>query len=81
MSIYLGYHYIFQNHSGHLPPATEITTFQHNCSMKPCVITLIHIPSVYPTAKGQNWDWKEAIFRAYIDNEAKASIELSLREV
>ena len=49
--------------------------------MKPCVITLIHIPSVYPTAKGQNWDWKEAIFRAYIDNEAKASIELSLREV
>ena len=68
-------------YSGHLPPATEVTTFQHNCSMKPCVITMIHVPSIYPTAKGQKWDWKEATFRAYIDNEAKASIELSLREV
>ena len=42
---------------------------------------MIHVPSVYPTAKGQDWDWKGAIFRAYIDDDTSASIEVSLREV
>ena len=72
---------LFLNNTGHLPPATEVITFKHNCTSKPCVVTLVHVPSVYPTAKGQDWDWKEAIFRIYIDNESVASIELTLREV
>ena len=72
---------LFFKYSGHLPPKTEVTTFQHNCTLKPCVITLIHVPSVYPTAEGQIWDWKEAILRLYVDNEIQPSIELSLREV
>ena len=32
----------------HLPANTELTTFAHNCSAPPCVITLIHVPCIYP---------------------------------
>ncbi len=34
--------------NGPLPANTETTTFEHNCTVAPCTITQIHIPSIYP---------------------------------
>lgn len=58
----------------------ELTTFEHNCSSAPCAITQLHFPSIYPTG-GCSWQWEQGRFRAYIDGEATASIDLSLLEL
>lgn len=66
--------------NGPLPGGTELTTFQHNCTSAPCVVTQLHIPSIYPTGSCP-WDWENGRLRMYIDGEATASIDVSLLEV
>jgi len=66
--------------NGPLPPFTELTTFEHNCTFLPCVVTQLHVPSVYPPS-GCPWDWENARLRFYIDGEVKPSIDFSLLEI
>ena len=62
--------------SGHFPSrGIETTTFEHNCSRPPCVITQLHIPTAGPHG------WAEAMIRVYIDNETVPSINVTLLEL
>jgi hypothetical protein len=63
-----------------LPAATEVTTFQHNCTTAPCVITQIHVPSIYAPA-GCESDWEHGRLRLYIDGESTPSIDVKLLEI
>ena len=58
--------------NGPLPAATEVTTFEHNCTKAPCTITQIHVPSIYPP-KGEEWKWTTGIISFYIDDDADAN--------
>jgi hypothetical protein len=40
----------------------------------------VHIPSIYPTGSC-TWEWESGRFKAYVDGETVASIDLALREV
>ena len=63
-------------HAGHLLPApTEITTFEHNCTTAPCVVTQIHCPTAGPSL------WDAATVKIYIDGEEEPSIAISLLEL
>jgi len=66
--------------NGPLPPFAELTTFEHNCTLMPCVVTQLHIPSIYPPS-GCPWDWENGRLRFYIDGEMKPSIDISLLEI
>lgn len=66
--------------NGHIPAKTELVTFAHNCSLPPCVITLIHVPSIYPGA-GDSWDWEHGVIRIYVDDETVASISITLLQL
>ena len=62
--------------AGHLLAApAEITTFEHNCTTAPCVITQLHCPTAGPTG------WDAATIKIYIDGETVPSIQLSLLEL
>jgi hypothetical protein len=62
--------------AGHLLPApTEITTFEHNCTTAPCVVTQLHCPTAGPNG------WDAATLKIYIDGEAEPSIAISLLEL
>jgi hypothetical protein len=66
--------------NGALPANTEVTSFEHTCTTAPCVITQIHVPSIYPP-HGEKWDWTLGTVRFYIDGESAASVECSLAEI
>lgn len=62
--------------NGHfLPGPTEITTFEHNCTSAPCVITQLHCPTAGP--KG----WDLAVVKFYIDHETTPSVSFTLLEL
>jgi len=54
----------------------ESTFFAHNCSLSPCTITQIHIPSIYSVDA-----WNQGRLRIYVDNETKASIDITLADL
>lgn len=66
--------------NGPLPAGVELTTFEHNCTTPPCVVTQLHVPSIYP-GNGCPFDWENGIFRAYVDGEATPSVEVTLLEL
>eukprot|EP00040_Diaphanoeca_grandis_P021191 m.112895 g.112895 ORF g.112895 m.112895 type:complete len:466 (+) comp28226_c0_seq1:152-1549(+) len=66
--------------NGPLPAHTEVTTFEHNCSTAPCVITQIHVPSIYPP-HGEAWNWTHGILNFYVDGETTPSITMTLLEL
>jgi len=66
--------------NGPLPGGVELTTFNHTCGTPPCVVTQIHVPSIYPQGACP-WDWENGRLRVYIDGEAAASIDVALLEI
>jgi hypothetical protein len=52
-----------------MPPHTELDVYNHTCGAPPCVITQIHVPSIYP-GRGCPWDWESGRLRVYVDGEA-----------
>ena len=58
----------------------EQTTFQHNCTNAPCVVTSINIPSIYPTG-GNLFDWENGRLCVYIDGESSPSINVTILEL
>eukprot|EP00040_Diaphanoeca_grandis_P021192 m.112903 g.112903 ORF g.112903 m.112903 type:complete len:595 (+) comp28226_c0_seq2:35-1819(+) len=66
--------------NGPLPANTEVTTFEHNCSLPPCVITQIHVPSIYPGG-GESWNWTHGILNIYIDGDQTPTITMTLLEL
>ena len=63
--------------NGQLPPHKEITTFEHTCGTPPCVLTQIHVPSIYPQG-GEPWRWEEGIVTFYLDGD---KIQMTLLEL
>eukprot|EP00656_Telonema_subtile_P013326 TRINITY_DN16767_c0_g1_i2.p1 TRINITY_DN16767_c0_g1~~TRINITY_DN16767_c0_g1_i2.p1 ORF type:complete len:287 (+),score=33.62 TRINITY_DN16767_c0_g1_i2:41-901(+) len=61
--------------NGPLPANTEVTTFEHTCGVPPCVVTQIHVPSIYP-AGGQPWNWENGIIRVYTDGTLSMTLTL-----
>jgi len=61
--------------NGALPKGVEVTTFEHDCSIAPCVITQIHIPAIYPQP------WENAIIRIYVDGESEAGLQITLQQL
>jgi len=68
--------------NGALPPtaAGETTVFEHNCSTAPCMITQLHVPSIYPHNTA-DWDWQDGRLKIYVDGEHEASIAITLLEL
>jgi Protein of unknown function (DUF2961) len=68
--------------NGPIPPYTsgEWLVYNHSCGAPPCVITQIHVPSIYPGG-GSPWDWENGMLRIYIDGEATPSIALTLLQL
>lgn len=64
--------------NGPLPPNTETTTFEHNCTSAPCTVTQLHVPSIYP-GSGCPWDWERGLLRFYVDGAL--TLELTLLEL
>jgi hypothetical protein len=62
--------------NGPMPPNIELEVFNHTCGAPPCVISQIHVPSIYP-GKGCPWDWESGVLRVYVDGESTASIQVS----
>ena len=62
--------------NGHfLPGPAEITTFEHNCTTPPCVITQLHCPTAGPAG------WDLAVVKVYVDGEATPSLSFTLLEL
>jgi len=53
--------------NGWLPHTIEITTFEHNCTMAPCVITQIHCPGTTDT-------YTNTIVIFYIDGDTQPTL-------
>ena len=66
--------------NGALPARTEVTTFEHACSVPPCVVTQLHVPSIYP-GRGDAWNWTQGVVSFYVDGETEPSIRLTLLEL
>lgn len=68
--------------NGPMPPAGDgpIEVFSHNCTNAPCVVTQIHVPSIYP-GSGCPWNWESGMLRIYIDGESTPSIALTLLQL
>ena len=49
-------------------------------SIAPCVVTQLHVPSIYPQG-GNKWDWQNGVLKFYIDGESEASINITLLEL
>ena len=61
--------------NGALPAQTEVTTFEHACGVPPCVVTQLHVPSIYP-GHGDAWNWTQGVVSFYIDGETTPSLDL-----
>jgi hypothetical protein len=61
-------------------PRVELTTFEHNCTTAPCVVTQIHVPSIYPQGSDP-FDWQNGRLRVYVDGATAASVDVSLLEL
>lgn len=66
--------------NGHLPANTELTTFAYNCTVPPCVVTLIHVPSIYPSS-GEPWDWQHGVLNVYVDDETVPSVSITMLQL
>ncbi len=67
--------------NGPLPPfGTELEVFAHNCSVPPCQITQIHVPSIYPHASCPN-DWEHGRLRVYVDGAAAPTLDVRLLQL
>ena len=58
----------------------EQLLFAHNCSTAPCVITQMHIPSIYP-GSGCPWDWESGRLRVYVDGAASPTLDVTLLQI
>ncbi|CAE7886984.1 unnamed protein product [Symbiodinium necroappetens] len=66
--------------NGNLPPNTDVTTFEHRCTVPPCVITHVNVPSIYPKG-GDAWNWTQGHVFFFVDGEKQPSISLTLLEL
>jgi len=66
--------------NGPIAARTETQVFNHSCAAPPCVITQIHVPSIYPQG-GCPWDWENGIMRFYVDGESAPSISVTLLQL
>ena len=66
--------------NGPLPADTELTTFEHTCKVPPCVVTQLHVPSIYPP-QGQPWNWQNGIIKIYTDGGESPSIVFTLGDL
>lgn len=68
--------------NGPMPPysAGELVIFNHTCTTAPCVVTQMHVPSIYP-GNGCPWDWENGVLRLYIDGEVSPSINITLLQL
>ena len=66
--------------NGVLPPNTTVITFEHTCSVAPCVITHVNVPSIYPKG-GDPWNWTQGLVSFFVDGEAEPSVALTLLEL
>jgi hypothetical protein len=58
----------------------EQLVFAHNCTTAPCVITQIHVPSIYP-GSGCPWDWESGRLRVYTDGAAAPTLDITLLQM
>ena len=65
---------------GLAPYPAETTSFEHNCSAPPCVITHINVPSIYPQ-QSCPWDWENGRLRVYVDGAATPSVDITLLQL
>eukprot|EP00658_Telonema_sp_P-2_P048115 TRINITY_DN36617_c0_g1_i1.p1 TRINITY_DN36617_c0_g1~~TRINITY_DN36617_c0_g1_i1.p1 ORF type:complete len:400 (+),score=92.80 TRINITY_DN36617_c0_g1_i1:36-1235(+) len=61
--------------NGPLPSDVQVTTFEHSCTTPPCIVTQIHVPSIYPPS-GQPWNWENGIIRIFLDGQAPLNLTL-----
>lgn len=66
--------------NGNLPPNTDVTTFEHQCTVPPCVITHVNVPSIYPKG-GDAWNWTQGHVSFFVDGEVEPSISVTLLEL
>ena len=68
--------------NGPMPPASsgELLVFNHSCATAPCVVTQIHVPSIYP-GRGCPWDWESGRLRVYVDGSATPTLDLTLLQL
>ena len=66
--------------NGPIPPNIEWPIFNHTCITSPCVITQIHVPSIYP-GSGCPWDWEDGVLRVYVDGETTPTVQLTLLQI
>jgi len=66
--------------NGPIPPNIEWPVFNHTCITPPCVITQIHVPSIYP-GSGCPWDWEDGVLRVYVDGESTPTVQLTLLQI
>ena len=66
--------------NGPIPPNTEWPVFNHTCATPPCVISQIHVPSIYP-GSGCSWNWESGVLRVYVDGESTPTVELTLLQL
>lgn len=68
--------------NGPMPPAKsgELTVFNHTCTTAPCVITQIHVPSIYP-GSGCPWDWESGKLRVYVDGSPTPTLDITLLQI
>ena len=68
--------------NGPMQPARmgEQELFAHTCTTAPCVITQMHIPSIYP-GSGCPWDWESGRLRVYVDGAAAPTLDVTLLQI
>jgi hypothetical protein len=67
--------------NGPLPPfGTELEVFAHNCSVAPCQITQIHVPSIYKSGPCPD-DWEHGRLRVYVDGAAAPTLDVRLLQL
>jgi hypothetical protein len=68
--------------NGPMPPASdgELLVFNHSCTTAPCVITQIHVPSIYP-GSGCPWDWESGKLRVYVDGSPTPTLDVTLLQL
>ena len=66
---------------GQLPPfGTELDVYAHNCSVPPCQVTQIHVPSIYASG-GCPTDWEHGRLRVYVDGAAVPTLDIRLLQL
>jgi len=68
--------------NGPMQPANqgETVLFNHTCGTAPCVITQMHIPSIYP-GHGCPWDWESGRLKVYVDGSAVPTLDVTLLQI